>query len=89
MRPLPHERAGPTATRCESGGGALGPNLTGGGEVRQFPNAEDNLVVRRRPPPEQGKKYGQQGQSTGRMPAFGTYYNAEQLAALITYMRSL
>ena len=71
-----------------SGGGALGPNLTAGGEVRQFPNAEDNLSFVQAPP-EQGKKYGQQGQSTGRMPAFGSYYNAEQLAALITYIRSL
>jgi mono/diheme cytochrome c family protein len=40
-------------------------------------------------PPDAGKKYGQQGQSTGRMPAFGEYYNAEQLAALIAYIRSL
>jgi len=71
-----------------SGGGALGPNLTAGGEVRQFPNTEDNLSFVQAPP-EQGKKYGQQGQSTGRMPAFGSYYNAEQLAALITYIRSL
>lgn len=71
-----------------SGGGALGPNLTAGAEVRQFPNAEDNLAFIQAPP-EAGKKYGQQGQSSGRMPAFGSYYNAEQLAALITYIRSL
>ena len=38
-----------------SGGGALGPNLTGGGEVRQFPNAEDNLSFVQAPP-EQGQE---------------------------------
>ena len=45
-----------------TGGGALGPNLTAGAEVRQFPNAEDNLsfVQALR---STGKKYGQQGQS--------------------------
>jgi mono/diheme cytochrome c family protein len=40
-------------------------------------------------PPENGKKYGQQGQSSGRMPAFGMYYTAQQLAELVEYIRSL
>jgi mono/diheme cytochrome c family protein len=69
-------------------GGAFGPNLTSGAEVRQFPNAEDNLAFVQAPP-ENGKKYGQQGQSSGRMPAFGMYYTAQQLAELVEYIRSL
>jgi mono/diheme cytochrome c family protein len=71
-----------------NGGGAMGPNLTSGAEVRQFPSAEDNLAFVRNPP-EQGKKYGQQGQSSGRMPAFQAYYTEAQLAELIEYIRSL
>ena len=43
--------------------------------MRQFPNAADNLAFVQNPP-EAGKKYGQQGQSSGRMPAFGSYYTA-------------
>ncbi len=69
-------------------GGALGPNLTSGDEARQFPSAEDNLAFLQ-DPPEAGKKYGQQGQSSGRMPAFGAYYSDAQLAELVKYIRSL
>jgi mono/diheme cytochrome c family protein len=71
-----------------TGGGAMGPNLTSGAEVRQFPSAADNLAFVRNPP-EQGKKYGQQGQSSGRMPAFEAYYTEAQLAELVEYIRSL
>ena len=56
-------------TEQTGGGGSLGPNLTGGSEVRQFDTVEDNVEFLRNPP-EQGKAYGNQGQSTGRMPAF-------------------
>ena len=71
-----------------TGGGAMGPNLTSGAEVRQFPSAADNLAFVRNPP-EYGKKYGQQGQSSGRMPAFAAYYTEAQLAELVEYIRSL
>jgi mono/diheme cytochrome c family protein len=70
------------------GGGALGPNLTGGSEGRQFPNREDNKAFICAPPVA-GKKYGQQGQSSGRMPAFCGLYTDEQLDAVIDYIRSL
>jgi mono/diheme cytochrome c family protein len=73
----------------ETGGGAsLGPNLTGGDEVRQFDSVEDNIEFLRNPP-EQGKAYGNQGQSTGRMPAFGAYYSDEQLREIAEFIRSL
>jgi mono/diheme cytochrome c family protein len=71
-----------------SGSGAFGPNLTSGDEPRQFPSADDNLAFIEAPP-DAGKKYGQQGQSTGRMPAFGHYYTDEQLAEIVKYIRSL
>jgi mono/diheme cytochrome c family protein len=71
-----------------TGGGALGPNLTSGDEARQFPSADDNYSFVQNPP-EQGKKYGEQGQSSGRMPAFGAYYSDEQLSELVNYIRNL
>jgi mono/diheme cytochrome c family protein len=71
-----------------TGGGAFGPNLTGGSEVRQFPTVDENIdfIIA---PPEAGKAYGAQGQSSGRMPAFGSYYSEEQLRELVEYIRSL
>jgi mono/diheme cytochrome c family protein len=71
-----------------TGSGGLGPNLTAGDEVRQFPSVEDNLSFIQNPP-DAGKKYGQQGQSTGRMPAFGAYYTDDQLNALLQFIRGL
>jgi mono/diheme cytochrome c family protein len=69
-------------------GGAMGPNLTSGDEVRQFPSVDDNIAFLENPP-EAGKKYGQQGQSSGRMPAFGHYYTDDQIAELTKFLRSL
>lgn len=69
-------------------GGAFGPNITGGAEVRQFPNRADNEAFICSPP-EQGKKYGQQGQSSGRMPGFCSTYTDEQLTEVVSYIRSL
>jgi mono/diheme cytochrome c family protein len=69
-------------------GGAMGPNLTSGDEVRQFPSVDDNIAFLENPP-EAGKKYGQQGQSSGRMPAFGHYYTDDQIAELAKFLRSL
>jgi mono/diheme cytochrome c family protein len=71
-----------------TGGGAFGPNLTGGSEGRQFPNREDNVAFVCNPPVN-GKKYGAQGQSSGKMPAFCGLYTDEQLNAVIDYVRSL
>jgi mono/diheme cytochrome c family protein len=56
--------------------------------VRQFDTVEDNIEFLRNPP-EQGRAYGNQGQSSGRMPAFGAYYTDEQLRQLAEYIRSL
>ena len=70
------------------GGGALGPNLTGGSEARQFPKQSDNqnfLCTGS----NLGIKYGQQGQGSGRMPGFCGLLSTSQLQALVEYIRSL
>ena len=71
-----------------TGGGALGPNLTGGSAVRQFPQRDD-MIAFIKSGSELGKKYGQQGQGSGRMPAFGLVLTDEQIAAVIDYVRGL
>ncbi len=71
-----------------SGGGAMGPNLTGGSEGRQFPSEADQVGFVQ-DGSEQGKRYGQQGQGTGRMPGFGEIYTQEQIAAVVRYERGL
>lgn len=71
-----------------TGGGAFGPNLTGGSSVRQFPNSAD-LLGFLKSGSELGKRYGEQGQGSGRMPAFGQIYTDEQLKLIVEYVRSL
>ena len=71
-----------------TGGGAFGPNLTGGSSVRQFPNQSDMINFIRNGS-ELGKRYGEQGQGSGRMPAFGQLYTDEQLKLIVQYVRGL
>lgn len=88
-----------------AGGGAMGPNLTGGSEIRQFPYAEQQISFVSAYP-KAGTAYGTFGWSSGRMGSFGTNPNAvdpataimspdqvmltpEQIAAVVAYERSL
>ncbi|MEI8160899.1 MAG: cytochrome c [Actinomycetes bacterium] len=71
-----------------TGGGAFGPNLTGGSSIRQFPN-QDDMIAFIKGGSEFGKKYGEQGQGSGRMPAFGNIYTDEQIKSIVEYVRSL
>ena len=71
-----------------AGGGAMGPNLTGGSEVRQFPTESDHVEFVT-DGSENGKRYGAQGQGTGRMPGFGQVYTEEQIQAVVEYERGL
>jgi mono/diheme cytochrome c family protein len=71
-----------------TGGGALGPNLTGGSAVRQFPVKNDMLNFIKGGS-EYGKRYGEQGQGSGRMPAFGAMLTDEQVNAIVDYVRGL
>ncbi|CAB4685956.1 unannotated protein [freshwater metagenome] len=71
-----------------TGGGAFGPNLTGGSSTRQFPNQSD-MVNFIKNGSELGKRYGEQGQGSGRMPAFGQLYTDEQIKLIVQYVRGL
>jgi mono/diheme cytochrome c family protein len=72
----------------QSGGGAFGPNLSNGSTVRQFPNAADHVLFVDQGS-VQGKRYGQQGQGTGRMPGFGQMLSDDQIKAIVDYERGL
>jgi mono/diheme cytochrome c family protein len=71
-----------------SGGGAMGPNLTGGSENSQFPLESDQIDFVKSGS-DIGRKYGLQGQGTGRMPAFGNMLTDEQIKLIVEYERSL
>lgn len=71
-----------------SGGGALGPSLTNGAATRQFPNAADQAAFICAGS-ELGKKYGAQGQGSGRMPGFCGLLSDEQIKAIVEYERGL
>ena len=74
-----------------TGGGAYGPNLTGGDTLRQFAGpkgVQDQIdwVTTGKPANEQ---YGTRGISSGRMPHFGNTLTKEQIQAIVDYERSL
>jgi mono/diheme cytochrome c family protein len=71
-----------------TGGGAFGPNLTGGSTIRQFPNRAD-MIAFITAGSEYGKRYGEQGQGGGRMPGFGGMLTDDQIAAIVDYVRGL
>jgi mono/diheme cytochrome c family protein len=73
------------------GGGAFGPNLTDGAEVRQFPGrtgVEDHILF-----VGQGvalnKSYGVRGVYNGGMPRFNQILTEEQIQAIVEYERGL
>jgi mono/diheme cytochrome c family protein len=70
------------------GGGAMGPNLTNGDTNRQFPNIADHIAFVENGS-ETGKRYGQQGQGSGRMPGFAQMMTPEQIQAVVEYERGL
>jgi mono/diheme cytochrome c family protein len=71
-----------------TGGGAFGPNLTGGSSIRQFPKQSD-MIEFIKAGSEYGKRYGEQGQGSGRMPGFGQLYTDEQIKLIVEYVRGL
>lgn len=73
------------------GGGAYGPNLTGGATLRQFagpkgPQDHYDWIATGKPAQEQ---YGTRGISTGRMPHFANILTKEQIQAIVDYERGL
>jgi mono/diheme cytochrome c family protein len=71
-----------------SGNGAFGWNLTGASTAAHFPN-ESDMIDFIKSGSEYGKRYAQQGQGTGRMPAFGNLLTDDQIKAIAEYVRSL
>jgi mono/diheme cytochrome c family protein len=80
------------------GGGALGPNLTGGVTLRQFPDIQ-TMIDFIAEGSEFQQAYGVRGIGTGRMPGFGDRGEGEtrvhgllteaQIRAIVEYERSL
>ncbi len=68
--------------------GGMGWNLTGGATNTHFP-AESDMINFIKSGSTNGKKYGMQGQGSGRMPGFGHLLTDEQIKAIVEYVRSL
>jgi mono/diheme cytochrome c family protein len=70
----------------EPGSGAFGPPLYN--VLRQFPDRQDHIdfVAQGR---EVGEQYGEQGQSSGRMPYFSQILTEKQIEAVVDYEREL
>ena len=72
------------------GTGAFGPPLAN--VLQQFPGAtlgpkdQTDFVCNGS---DQGVRYGQNGQGTGRMPGFGSMLTDEQIQAIVEYVRGL
>ena len=65
-----------------TGQGGMGWNLTGGSTAAHFPNEAD-MISFIKAGSVFGKKYGQQGQGSGRMPGFCGLLSDEQIKALV------
>ena len=68
--------------------GWLGPNLTNGSTLRQFPDqsAMVNFINAGAP---LGQAYGTGGSSEGVMPHFGSYLTEDQVQSIVEYVRTL
>jgi mono/diheme cytochrome c family protein len=73
------------------GGGAYGPNLTGGDVNNQFPppTGEDELLQWISIGVPANEQYGNRGISSGRMPHFGAVLTKQQIEEIMAYERSL
>jgi len=74
------------------GGGAFGPNLTGGVTLRQFPPLADGVAKHVEfvtKGSDFQKPYGTQGIGSGRMPGFGQILSARQIDEIVLYERGL
>ena len=73
------------------GGGAYGPNLTGGDVNNQFPppTGEAELLQWISLGVPANEAYGIRGISSGRMPHFGAVLTRSQIDEIMAYERSL
>ena len=70
------------------GQGAFGWNLTGGSTNARFAD-ENEMIAFIKSGTEQGARYGQYSQGTGRMPGFGSTLTDEQIQAIVEYVREM
>jgi mono/diheme cytochrome c family protein len=78
--------------KISGGGGAFGPNLRDGVELRQFPTLAEGLekhIEFVTVGSDFQKQYGTQGIGSGRMPGFGDLLTPEQIRLIVEYERSL
>ena len=82
---------GPGPLPGPQGGGAFGPNLTGGETVRQFagPKGIDDQIDWVTNGKPANELYGTRGISSGRMPHFGNVLTKDQIQAIVDYERGL
>lgn len=69
------------------GAGAFGWNLTGGSTNAHFQTTQE-MIDFIKSGSTNGKRYGVQGQGSGRMPGFGALLTDEQIQAIVDYVRS-
>src|SRR3954452_20855831 len=84
-------QAHPNAPLETMGGGAFGPNLTGGDVNSQFPppGGESELFSWISIGVPANQQYGIRGISSGRMPHFGATLTKDQIESIMAYERSL
>ncbi|HEX2048838.1 MAG TPA: c-type cytochrome [Acidimicrobiales bacterium] len=78
-----------------TGGGGVGPRLSGGESVLTFPNRDDMIrwvtegssSVRGQPYGDPNRPGGQRGPASGGMPGFGTQLPPEEIATVVDYVR--
>ena len=78
-----------------SGGGGVGPKLSGGETKLTFPNVEDMVKwvtegsssSRGQPYGDPGRPGGQRPAASGGMPAFGTQLTPEEITTVVEYIR--
>ena len=85
------DKPGPGPLPGPQGGGAFGPNLTGGETVRQFagPKGVDDQVDWVTNGKPANELYGTRGISSGRMPHFGSVLTKDQIQSIVEYERGL
>jgi mono/diheme cytochrome c family protein len=68
-----------------TGQGAFGWNLTGGATAKHFADQAE-MVAFIKNGSEFGKRYGAQGQGSGRMPGYGSMLTDEQITSIVEYV---
>jgi mono/diheme cytochrome c family protein len=93
--PQIYASAGCGSCHGPTGGGGVGPKLSGGETKLTFPNVDDMVKwinegsspVRGQPYGDPGRPGGQRGPASGGMPAFATQLSPEEVTTVVEYVR--